>query len=471
MGEDGKEDVEFADEEDIVPANGDMEVVKGAVLANMAPSTRSSFDRYSQSFLVFCNQSAVEPNGDALLKWAIFLRAGARRLAVSSIWTAISLVRKFLRFWMDVHVSSDSHEWKVIKDYLKAEGRHSHAKQSSIVPKDLLMNYFKNGRQDGEMMVRKLAAGFQYFGGLRREEVAHLTFAHVRRKSYGVEFDVVGSKTDPAGTGATFLIPLKGGCGLVELFDQYCQLVPRPTKDDRLFVRYDRGHFTPMPVGKNTIADYTKLMADEAGLTGDQLKQFTSHGVRATTATVLADAGMSLENLMRAGRWRSASVAQRYMRESVVQRQEMARMLGDAPNENEEKAPSHDGEANLTSIVSKCAPAGPESAFSNCTFQNCMFSVGPRGMAPFVSECWSGCESRSLLSAAPEAASVTKSESGEVEPELTDSDAVTLSAVTVEVESAKREREESGGEEQGAEEDLGRGKRKRVQKEPFSQPA
>ena len=345
------------------PAGSNIETVRQSILDNMSDSTRRSFDRYSGQFEKFCEDE------DSLLRWVIALRTGVRPRAVSTLWVVISLVRKYLRYWKSCEVTN----WKIIAEYMKGEGKHEHPKQSTIISRDVLLGYFKTGKNDGENMVRKLAVAFQYFGALRREEVCLLEFGDVERNKGGVLFRVRRSKTDQAGVGAVFEIPLVGGCGLVELFDLYKSLVPGPTNESRLFRRWRVDHFTEEPIGKNTVARFSRLTAEECGLRGDDLERFTSHGIRASAATAMADGGMSVENLMRAGRWRSSSVAQRYVRDSSIVRSDMARVLGERS-----QVVGDSGVLGGDGSVSGCGavvPRNPRHGFTNCTFRNCVFTM------------------------------------------------------------------------------------------------
>jgi hypothetical protein len=67
-------------------------------------------------------------------------------------------------------------------------------------------------------------------------------------------------------------------------------------------------------IGKNTIATYPRLVAEFFGL--EKAQSYTSHPLRRTAATWLADAGIDLINLKRFGDWASDTVTQQYIAES-----------------------------------------------------------------------------------------------------------------------------------------------------------
>eukprot|EP00957_Ditylum_brightwellii_P207803 15354581-Ditylum_brightwellii.AAC.1 len=63
----------------------------------------------------------------------------------------------------------------------------------------------------------------------------------------------------------------------------------------------------------------------------------TTHFSWRSAATALADAGISITNLKRAGRWKSDTTAERYLKNSSAQKKEQLSMLG--PDEEKKCCP------------------------------------------------------------------------------------------------------------------------------------
>jgi integrase len=111
----------------------------------------------------------------------------------------------------------------------------------------------------------------------------------------------------------------------------------------------------------NTLASYPKKIAEFLKL--ESPISYTSHAFRRSAATWMADNGIDLINLKRFGGWKSDSVAQGYVAESVGNKTKIARLLNE---DSTVKAT----ELNITeSVKSSCAtPTIDVSACSNCTF-------------------------------------------------------------------------------------------------------
>jgi len=112
----------------------------------------------------------------------------------------------------------------------------------------------------------------------------------------------------------------------VALFSLYQQQVHDKQKCDRRLWRRRRNKtFINSPLGKNQFAAVPSKIA--AYLQLSDASQFTGLFLRRTSSTILANAGISLINLKKFGRWKSDSVAQRYVDDSANQKETTAKAL------------------------------------------------------------------------------------------------------------------------------------------------
>ena len=83
-----------------------------------------------------------------------------------------------------------------------------------------------------------------------------------------------------------------------------------------------------LPIGKNKIGKIPSKIAfflkENLPTFKEDPSKFTGHAFRRTAATWAADAGISLINLKRFGRWQSDSVAQQYVDKSIKAKEEAA---------------------------------------------------------------------------------------------------------------------------------------------------
>jgi hypothetical protein len=123
------------------------------------------------------------------------------------------------------------------------------------------------------------------------------------------------------------------------------------------------------PMGVNNIGSVPCEIATFLEL--DNPKQYTGHCFRRTSATLIADSGSILVTLQRAGGWRSQTVAEGYIAESLSSKNDIAHRISD-PNSS---LPA----AAASSSSSQPVPLSPGIAvglfgLSGCTFTNCSFA-------------------------------------------------------------------------------------------------
>ena len=102
----------------------------------------------------------------------------------------------------------------------------------------------------------------------------------------------------------------------VQLYRKYLNLRPPNVPHRRLFVCYRNGKCTVQAVGINTFYNVSKKIAEYLKL--PDAAEYTGHCMRRTSATFLANNGASIETLKRHGGWRSSTIAESYVEESIA---------------------------------------------------------------------------------------------------------------------------------------------------------
>ena len=92
-------------------------------------------------------------------------------------------------------------------------------------------------------------------------------------------------------------------------------------KHKRFFLNFFDGKCTCQPVGITTMGQIPKQVATWLSLPDPQL--YTGHSFRRTLATLLVDGGDDLTDLKRHGGWKSSTVAECYINESLHHKQEI----------------------------------------------------------------------------------------------------------------------------------------------------
>lgn len=107
-------------------------------------------------------------------------------------------------------------------------------------------------------------------------------------------------------------------------------------ENTRFFIGYHNGKCTRQSVGINTIAAIPKKIAEFLKLRNPLT--YTGHCFRRTSATLLADAGADSTLLKRHGNWKSSSVAESYIENSVENKLRIAsKIVGQPQSQNSNK--------------------------------------------------------------------------------------------------------------------------------------
>lgn len=107
---------------------------------------------------------------------------------------------------------------------------------------------------------------------------------------------------------------------------------------DRFFLQWRYGKVTKQPFGHNSIAQFPKKIASYLNLANTET--YTGHCFRRTAATLLANTGADVLQLKRLGGWKSSTVAESYVDNSVVGQVKIANILTSNTNIDDEPGPS-----------------------------------------------------------------------------------------------------------------------------------
>lgn len=111
----------------------------------------------------------------------------------------------------------------------------------------------------------------------------------------------------------------------VEMYRKYASLRPQSTSHNRFFIRYYDGKCSVQPVGVNT---FGKIPSDIAKyLNIENPMEYTGHCFRRSSATLLVESGADILTLKRHGGWKSSTVAEGYIEESISKKTEIAAQI------------------------------------------------------------------------------------------------------------------------------------------------
>jgi integrase len=111
----------------------------------------------------------------------------------------------------------------------------------------------------------------------------------------------------------------------LKLIRQYITLRPQHTKHTRFFVFYRNNKCSTNPVGINTFAKIPCTVAQFLKL--DQPQLYTGHCFRRSSASILSDSGADFAAIKRLGGWKSTSVAEANIEDSIQNKVNIAKQL------------------------------------------------------------------------------------------------------------------------------------------------
>ncbi|KAJ8915294.1 hypothetical protein NQ315_014802 [Exocentrus adspersus] len=155
---------------------------------------------------------------------------------------------------------------------------------------------------------------FGVAGACRGKELHELTISDVTDMDHALLVNVRNTKNN---VDRNFIInnSNKNGIDLIEVCRKYMALRKPETTHSRFFVRYEKSQCTVQAIGKNTFGKIPQKVAEYLNLPNSTL--YTGHCFRRTSASLLADSGASIDVLKRHGGWKSASVAEGHIENSI----------------------------------------------------------------------------------------------------------------------------------------------------------
>lgn len=117
---------------------------------------------------------------------------------------------------------------------------------------------------------------------------------------------------------------------LHEICKKYISLRPKNTNVSSFFLNYQKGKCTTQKIGINKFGAMGKEVAKYLKLQNPEL--YTGHCFRRSSATLLVDAGGDITTLKRHGGWKSTSVAEGYIEDSLQNKLNTEKLISGSVN-------------------------------------------------------------------------------------------------------------------------------------------
>ncbi|KAJ8977680.1 hypothetical protein NQ317_018885 [Molorchus minor] len=169
---------------------------------------------------------------------------------------------------------------------------------------------------DDKYLIFKIVAVMGILGACRRKELCQMSLNNIEDLGNTLVVNIPDSKTRVS---RTFTVITET---YIDLYRNYLALRPAHVNHQRLFIQYTSNKCTIQPVGINIFGKMPTDIARFLKLPNSEL--YTGHCFRRTSASLLADSGANLCTIERHGGWKSSSVAEGDLEDSLENEKRIA---------------------------------------------------------------------------------------------------------------------------------------------------
>ncbi|XP_044595729.1 uncharacterized protein LOC123272797 [Cotesia glomerata] len=303
-------DIDITDDESTRNIENEENIVK-----NLLPAKSSL--KYTNCYEEFCkwmeNNKVKSISEDVLL---VYFNEVAKTLNPTTLWSRWPMLKSV----MDLHKGINIDQYKRLKQFLKNKSKGFEPKKSKIFSLGEVKKFIETA-PDNIYLAMTVIAIFGVSGVLRTVELCNLKTTDI--EDTGSKFVVTIADTKNYYP-RSFVI----GDEFYKKVQGYMAIRPNDTTTDRFFLFYHHGKCTKQVIGKNKFSEVPKTMAIFLQL--ENPERYTGHSFRRTSATLLANSGATLTMIKNHGCWRSSSVAEGYIENSLGNKMRIFERIVDA---------------------------------------------------------------------------------------------------------------------------------------------
>ncbi|XP_031328935.1 uncharacterized protein LOC116159960 [Photinus pyralis] len=302
-----------------------------------------------QHFIQWCNGKNVIIYSENVLLAYFNQMQKDKKWKSSTMWSRYSMIKSELIIKHGINIS----QYLKLRCFLKKANEGYSAKKSRIFTKEQFEGFLVDAPDDVYLGI-KIVLLIGVTGACRCDEMMKMNIGDIEDMENLILIKIPDSKTKKV---RSFTII---GEMFMNIYHKYASLRPRDMQERRFFLKYQNGKCYKNVMGIHTISAVPRKVAEFLKL--GNVQEYTGHCLRRTSATLLIDGGGSMESLKRHGGWRSTSVAEGYIEESIRNKKENAsRIL----NLNETAVSETGASGNL--ITSSSPRSSPKSRVNTLT--------------------------------------------------------------------------------------------------------
>ncbi|XP_031359091.1 uncharacterized protein LOC116182690 [Photinus pyralis] len=227
----------------------------------------------------------------------------------SSLWSLYSMLKATILVKKNIDIS----RFPKLIAFIKRQNDGYKPKKSKVLTREEMDRFLKDAPND-KYLLSKVVLTLGVAGACRGNELCTSKITDVCDVGDMLVVNIRDTKTNVDRT-FTIVNNDRSNLNFVELCRKYMSLRKPNTNHDRFFVYYKDNKCTVQPIGKNFFGKLPRQIATFLNLSDAHL--YTGHCFRRSSASLLADAGADVSALKRHGGWRSATVAEGYVENSL----------------------------------------------------------------------------------------------------------------------------------------------------------
>lgn len=283
--------------------------------------SRPAYDKVYENYCIWKEKHQIQKSSANVI--SAYILELQKNYQPSSIWTKISMLKTILMREEQFNVD----DYPQIKNYLKKISKKHKPKKAYVFSQEDFLKFLRDAPND-YYLVHKICLILGFYGLMRGGEMYSMELNQIKALPEGdflIEFG--SSKTDPGNVqNFCFVIPNErdSDTNPAMYLSLYLDFIKQRKKEvTYLFSQIRDGKLHCQRLGRtfflkkgpNDIAVFLKKPSPE---------KYTGHSFRRSGATNAAENGAMQEDLKRLGRWRSNSVAEGYVQESVASKKRLA---------------------------------------------------------------------------------------------------------------------------------------------------
>ncbi|KAJ8668560.1 hypothetical protein QAD02_010223 [Eretmocerus hayati] len=255
-------------------------------------------------------------NEDVMLMYMDYLFTKEKFIS-STLWAVYSMIKSCINAYDSVDISN----YSAVRRYIKTKHTGHKPKKAKTFSIENVHKFISTAEEPEHLLTKAIfIAGLS--GCLRMVEATYLLLENVLKLDNGTFLITIPTE------GKNYVERSFTVVGdFADILQKYLDARMGLTCP-RLFLTFRNGTFINSPTGIGTVGRVPKVIATFLKL--PDIKLYTSHCIRRTAATIFADTGANIEELMRFGVWKSPGCARGYVADSRFTKDKMAHQITDA---------------------------------------------------------------------------------------------------------------------------------------------